>query len=368
VFGLFWGGWGALVPAVKAQTGATQAELGLALLLVAAGALPAMLSSGWIIDRFQGRTLSPATAVFGLAVVLPGLAHSVPALSASLVVVGAASGALDVTMNAAVAAEESRRGVRLMHAAHAVFSGSVVVASVSVGLARAAGAEVLPIVATIGGVVLAGAVAIRAGGGGPLPGEARIAAPLTGRRLHLTTTLVALGGLGALAYLVENALQSWSALHLEQTLGAGPAVGGLGPGLFAAGAAMGRLSAQWVAARTADRLLLGVSATLGGAGTLVAALAPSPGLALIGVFLAGASISVAAPTIFSLSGRAVATSDRGRAMATVTTIAYLGFLLGPPLVGAIAGAAGLRLALSVVAAFALALAALASRAPVAPAR
>jgi MFS family permease len=224
----------------------------------------------------------------------------------------------------------------------------------------------LPIAAAIGGVVLAGAVAI--GAGSRLAGEVRIAAPLTGRRLHLTTTLVALGGLGALAYLVENALQSWSALHLEQTLGAGPAVGGLGPGLFAAGAAVGRLSAQRVAARTADRLLLGVSATLGGAGTLVAALAPSPGVALIGVFLAGAAISVAAPTIFSLSGRSVAAADRGRAMATVTTIAYLGFLLGPPLVGAVAGAAGLRLALSVVALFALALAALARRAPVVPAK
>lgn len=367
MFGLFWGGWGALVPAVKEQTGATQAELGLALLLIAAGALPAMLSSGWIIDRFQGRTLAPATAVFGLAVVLPGLAHSVPALSASLLVVGAASGALDVTMNAAVAAEESRRGVRLMHAAHAVFSASVVVASVSVGLARAAGAEVLPIVAAVGGVVLAGALAIGAGGGERLRQEVR-AEPLTGRRLHLSTALVALGGLGALAYLVENSLQSWSALHLEQTFGAGPAVGGLGPGLFAAGAAVGRLSAQWVAARTADRLLLGASATLGAVGTLVAALAPSPSVALIGVFLAGAAISVAAPTIFSLSGRAVAMADRGRAMATVTTIAYLGFLLGPPLVGAIAGAGGLRLALSVVAVFALALAALASRAPVAPRR
>lgn len=366
MFGLFWGGWGALVPAVKEQTGATQAELGLALLLIAAGALPAMLSSGWIIDRFQGRTLAPATAVFGLAVVLPGLAHSVQALSASLLVVGAASGALDVTMNAAVAAEESRRGVRLMHAAHAVFSASVVVASVSVGLARAAGAEVLPIVAAVGVVVLTGAVAIRAAGR-ERPEEV-MPVPLTGHRLHLTTALVALGGLGALAYLVENALQSWSALHLEQTFGAGPAVGGLGPGLFAAGAAAGRLSAQRVAARTADRLLLGVSATLGGAGTLVAAVAPSSSVALIGVFVAGAAISVAAPTIFSLSGRTVAMADRGRAMATVTTIAYLGFLLGPPLVGAIAGAGGLRLALSVVAVFALALAALASRAPVAHAR
>jgi predicted MFS family arabinose efflux permease len=88
----------------------------------------------------------------------------------------------------------------------------------------------------------------------------------------------------------------------------------------------------------------------------VTALAPSAAIALAGVFLAGAGISVAAPTIFSLAGRVVAEGNRGRAMSTVTTTAYLGFLLGPPLVGAIAGALTLRWAFGVVAAIALLLA------------
>jgi predicted MFS family arabinose efflux permease len=99
---------------------------------------------------------------------------------------------------------------------------------------------------------------------------------------------------------------------------------------------------------------------------VVTALAPSPHIALMGVFLAGAAISVAAPTIFSLSGRTVSMADRGRAMATVTSVAYLGFLLGPPMVGAIAGAGGLRLALGVVAGVAIMLAALTPFAPLAP--
>jgi MFS family permease len=89
VFGVFWGGWGAVIPAMKAQTGATDTQIGVALLLIAAGALPAMLSSGWIIDRFGGRTLAPATVAFGIAVTLPGLAHSVSMLAVTLLAVGA---------------------------------------------------------------------------------------------------------------------------------------------------------------------------------------------------------------------------------------------------------------------------------------
>lgn len=365
VFGLFWGTWGAVLPAVKAQTGATEAQLGLALLVLAAAALPAMLSSGRIIDRLRDRALAPMAGAFGIAAVLPGLAHSPLALGASVVAVGAASGALDVTMNAAVATEEARRGRRLMHAAHAVFSGGVVIASVSVGLARSGGAGPRPVLAVVAALVMLVALAIHASGRGQ-PDRARTTTEGTGagdRHLLLSMPLVVLGGLCALAYLVENALQSWSALHLEQSLGAGPAIGGLGPAFFAGAAGLGRLGAQGVAPRVSDHLLLATAAGVGAVGTAVTALAPSTAAALAGVFVAGAGISVAAPTVFGLAGRIVAPGGRGRAMSTVTTTAYLGFLLGPPLVGVVAGALNLRVAFGVVAAVAILLAILTRYAP-----
>jgi MFS family permease len=364
-FGLFWGAWGALLPSVKAQTGATEAELGLALLMLAAAALPAMLSGGRITDRLQDRALAPMVGAFGVAAVLPGLAHSPFALGLTVVAVGATSGALDVTMNAAVATEEERGKRRLMHGAHAVFSAGVVIASVSVGLARSAGAGPLPVLAVVSGLVMVVAVALGASRrtrSGQVHASHRPAPG--GRRLALLShPLLVLGGLCALAYLVENALQSWSALHLEQSLGVGPRIGSLGPALFAGAAGLGRLGAQRVAVRTSDRRLLVTAGGLGAVGTAVTAFAPSAPIALAGVLLAGAGISVAAPSIFSLTGRVAPTDQRGVAMSTVTTIAYLGFVLGPPLVGGIAGAFDLRFGLGVVAAIALLLAILARYSP-----
>jgi len=367
--GLFWGTWAALLPSLQEQTGSSDAELGVALLAVAAGALPAMLASGRILDRLGDRALAPGTALFGATAVLPGLAHSPLALGAAAVAIGAASGTLDVAMNAVVAADEVRTGRRLMHAAHGVFSIGVVVAGASVGLARSAGADPLPVLAVIAGVLIAFSVALaRPATEQPVRrGIDREPPPVAGRRLILTAPLLVLGGLCALAYLIEGALESWSAIHLEHTLGAGPEIGGLGPATFAAASALGRLGAHGIAGRMADRLLLSSTAGVCAVGTAVAAFAPSPLIALLGVFLAGAGGSVAAPTIFSVTGRIVAPHEWGRAMASVTTIAYLGFLLGPPMVGGIAGAATLRWGLAAVSAVALLLAALSRFAPRAPA-
>jgi hypothetical protein len=76
------------------------------------------------------------------------------------------------------------------------------------------------------------------------------------RRLRPTAGLLILGGLCALAYWVENAWQSWGAIHLERTLHSSAAVSALGPAAFAAAAVGGRLTGQQLVARSSDRALV----------------------------------------------------------------------------------------------------------------
>jgi MFS family permease len=104
--GLFWGAWASLLPSVQRATGASKAELGVALLCVAIGSVPATLLAGWLIDHFGSVVVPVSICAFGAAVVLPGLARSVPVLALTLVVAGATSGAMDVAVNARVAAIE----------------------------------------------------------------------------------------------------------------------------------------------------------------------------------------------------------------------------------------------------------------------
>jgi MFS family permease len=82
-------------------------------------------------------------------------------------------------------------------------------------------------------------------------------------------------------------------------------------------------------------------------------------VALLGFALGGVGVSVAAPTLFGAAGRGASPAERGSAVASVTTVSYLGFLTGPPLIGAVSGAFDLRagIALMAVAALVLAVAA-----------
>ena len=346
--GLFWGAWASLLPSVQRATGASKAELGVALLCVAVGSVPVTLLAGWLIDHFGSVVVPVSICAFGAAVVLPGLARSVPVLALTLVAAGATSGAMDVAVNARVAAIEVETGVRRMHLAHAVYSAGVVVGAIAAGLARQAGAGREPILLGIGAAIVAIGLANRGPGPSGTPGEAG---------LRFSRALVVLGVVALIAFVVEGGLESWSALFLERDLAASPAVSALGPGLFALTMAFGRGAGQLLGGMLGDRRLLGIGALVAALGAGLAASSHATGLALAGFALAGAGISVAAPILFGAAGRGLPGAQQGSAVGTVTMIGYTGFLIGPALMGTVSGAAGLRAGLVMLAGTALLLAA-----------
>jgi MFS family permease len=293
-----------------------------------------MLAAGLAVDRL-GPLVAPALLVFAAASALPAFAGSVPMLALALVAVGATAGALDVVANAAVASLEAETGRRLMQAAHALFSAGVVVGSVSAGLARELGASPKQVLLTSACVIASSALANR-GASGHAALERRPA------RLVLSPILVLLGGLCAIALVVESGIESWSAIYLEDELDASPATSGLGPGSFAAAMALGRLLGQGLGARVGERALVAAGAAAAACGVLVAAGAGSAPLALAGFALGGAGISLAAPVFFGAPAYLAGPAERGGAVSTVTTISYLGFLVGPALMGGVGGTLGLR--------------------------
>ncbi|UNX55254.1 MFS transporter [Georgenia sp. TF02-10] len=169
---------------------------------------------------------------------------------------------------------------------------------------------------------------------------------------------VAVGLVGALGFAAENAHQSWSAIFLGDELGAPPGLTAIAPATFAAFAAVTRVAADILTRIPASALLVGcaVVATLG---TLVVAVGRVLPLALGGLALAAIGTSVLFPTLLSRATRDVPAGRRGRATSAVVTTAYLGFVLGPVYVGALAGAVGLRGAMVGVAALVAAFAVLA---------
>jgi MFS family permease len=291
-----------------------------------------MLVAGRLADRFGARLVPGGLVAFGIAAVLPGFAHSTGALAALLIAVGVTTGLLDVAINAQASQVEASRRIRVMDGLHAGFSIGVLVGGVGAGLLRRGGVDVGWILAGIGAAVLVVAVA-NIGAEGPL-GRAR-------QRARLRRGLLVVGAVLALAFLVENGLEAWSALYLERTFGSSPAVSGLGPGLFAASMATGRLVAQRLAPPSvvARMLFTGIAAA---AGLAITASAQHAAVALIGMVVAGAGVALSAPTLFRVAGNVGGEGGRGAAVSTVAIFGYLGFVAAPPLIGGVAAATSLR--------------------------
>lgn len=302
------------------------------MLCVALAALPAMLVAGRLADVFGARLVPIFLVFFGAAEWLPGLAHSVSMLVLFLAVIGIGTGLLDIAINAHASRLEALHGIRIMDGLHAAFSGGVLVGGVGSGLLRHAGAHPAGILAAVG--VATALIAL--GNLGPYP---PLAPPQ--RRERPARPLLIVGFVLALAFLVENGLEAWSALFLERTLNSGPAVSGLGPGLFAGAMLTGRVVAQKVEwPSVAGRMV--VAGFAAAAGLALAATAQHAVVALAGFVVAGGGLALSAPTLFGLAGRVGGEGGRGAALSTVAILGYLGFVAGPALIGAVSGASSLR--------------------------
>jgi MFS family permease len=360
VFGAFWGAWGASLPAIRDQAGVSDGQLGTALLFVGAGALPAMLVAGRIVDRWRHRATAVFLAVFGgVGVAVAAAAQDMLSLCVALAVLGAASGAADVAINAAAGSAQRAAGGSVVTRAHATFSAAVVLASLVAGALRALGTPVVVafVLVAVAATAVAAVLAATAF-------EPPVTAPVGARSLRAlgvpVMPLLVLGGLGALAFAVENAHQSWSALYLGDVLDAGPALAAGGPAVFAAVVAATRFAAGGFSAARPTAVMVGGSLVAAG-GTAVLAGAANVPTGLLGLALAAAGTAVLFPTLLNvLTARVDDDAVRGTATSVVTTVSYLGFLAGPVYVGRWAEAVGLSGAMLAVAALAAGLAVLAA--------
>jgi MFS family permease len=229
--------------------------------------------------------------------------------------------------------------------AHAAFSAAVVVTSLGTGGLVALGAPLVAPFAAVALVAVAVAVTVTRWDL-PVPRPEPLGAPHPdgGRPGVPRGPVLALGGLAALAFAVENGHQSWSALYLRDVLEAGPATAAAGPALFAGVVAAVRLTAGGLSTRRPTLVLLAGSgaAALGTAGVGVA---PTIVTALLALGLAAAGTAVLFPTLLGVLTAHVPDHARGRATSTLTVVAYLGFLAGPVYVGRLADAADLPTAM-----------------------
>ncbi|GAA1645643.1 hypothetical protein GCM10009828_088170 [Actinoplanes couchii] len=322
-WGLFWGAWGGLIPAVQQRAGVSTGTLGLLLSLVAVGAIPAMVLTGRLARGRESVALAVSTGLFGVAIAALATASAPVPLGACLIAVGMTSGALDVCLSMAIARAERTTGARLFQPVHAAFPVMVVVAAPLAGLARQSGVPLLAILLVVAVLVAAAGVPAALG----LTSGASPDTPAAGSGRRLPLAGIGLGALGACMLIMENAVEQWSAVLLENHQGALPVVASSAPAVYYLALSLGRLAAHAMPGMRL-RTILGLGAAGGGVGIVLAALASHPAAGLGAFALTGFAFG---PVIPALLSHAATRDGDGAAVATATTVSYAGFV-GSPLV------------------------------------
>jgi MFS family permease len=342
--------WISRIPTITDKLELSSGEVGTALMSIAAGAIVAFPLAGRSIDaRSSAVTLQIAALLLFGALPFIGLAPHMLILMPILFVFGAGNGAMDVSMNAQGVEVERFIGKSVMSSLHGFFSVGAFAGS-AVG-AGAAYVDLPPfahflIVAALGLVVLS---RVRGWLIPDAPDE---------RELEEAPTFAlpprSLWPLGALAFCVsvgEGAMGDWSGIYLHDELGTSKGYAALGVAVFSVFMLIGRFSGDPLVGRFGPVRMVRAGCLLAGAGLGIATLINEPIAMLLGFGAIGLGLATVYPLVFSAAGNHP-TLSRGRAVASVATVGYTGFLAGPPVLGWIAEFTSLRAIMLVLVALA----------------
>jgi MFS family permease len=320
---------------------------------IVAGAITNTMA-GALVERINvTRALQRCLLLWGALLVAAALTHGRAMFAVGFIAVVAAGGAVDVVMNVPAAIALSGQPGRLMQF-HGLFNAGTVVGAVLTGALLHGGHSFRG--AWIVEAVIAFALALwyrtaavpEPAAGTPAEDEGAAARHFVRvlRREHVVGLALVFG----CAALVEGGVETWGVLtlrvRLTATVLAGTGAYVIGQSLAtAARVGLGRTAGALGSASGAA-----IGAALAAAGLVIEALAGSAVLAGFGLALAAVGVSCAWPLLLA---HAVHGRDRpGLLVGSITAAGYLGFVAGPPVVGWVAGAFGLRAGLLLIAAVA----------------
>ena len=347
--------WAPLVPLLRERLAIGEDVLGMLLLCIGIGSLLTMPLSGAAAVRFGCRkTLSVAATVFALLLLVLCQVDNMVLAALSLLVFGAMMGCIDVVINIQAVLVEKAAKRRLMSGMHALWSVGGFIGAGLFGI-WVGTLGLTPLISTCIAVgIMLLTLAFFARHLLPFGGEGG------GAMVAIPRGIVAFVGVVAcIAFLVEGAIMDWSGVFLTTVRGFDLSLAGMGFTVFSAAMLVMRLLGDVTVQRLGQKPVVVGGSLLAFLGFLLVIFAPGSLLLYIGFFAIGIGSANIVPVFFSLLGKQ---QDMPISMAVpaVSTLGYLGILMGPAAIGFLAHQTSLYAAFGLLAALAAAQAAVAA--------
>lgn len=338
--------WAPMVPLAKQRVGVNEAELGLLLLAMGAGAIVTMPFIGPVIQKKGSRNIILISSIIAAAM-LPVLSvvNSALLLGAGLFVFGSAIGCLDVSMNAQAVVVQDRYKRHIMSSFHGMFSVGGLIGAMLFGLLIYL--KLTPVMAAslmAAALVLLAFTYFRKFLDHPAQDDSAAFA----FRLPKGPVIL-LGVFCFIVFLAEGALLDWSALFLRENRQFGLSLAGAGYAVFSVSMAIMRFWGDGLVHKFGTEKIVFWGGLIAACGLLIAVALPWQVAALAGFLLIGIGAANIVPVLFSAAGK-VDPAAPELALAAVTTMGYAGQLAGPALIGFAAHISTLPIALGLLAA------------------
>ena len=322
--------WAPLVPLLKARLGIAEDVLGMLLLCIGIGSLLTMPMSGAAAVRLGCRkVLTAAGLVYAVLLLSLCTVSSFGMAVPLLLIFGATMGCIDVVVNIQAVIVEKAAGRRLMSGMHALWSVGGFAGAGLFGIWVGTFA-LTPLLSTIIAAAIMVLVTLAASRHLlPYGGDAG------GKLLALPKGIVTVGIIACIAFLVEGAIMDWGGVFLTTVRHFDMSLAGTAFTVFSAAMLTMRLFGDWTVQKLGqERVVIGGS-LLAVAGFLLVIFAAEPALLYLGFFAIGIGCANVVPVFFSLLGKQ-RVMPISLAVPAVSTLGYLGILMGPAVIGFIA--------------------------------
>lgn len=336
--GLCFASWASRIPDIQNQLHLNDAALGAVLLASPIGLMVSLPLAGWLVARFGSRQIVIiATLLYAATLPLIGLVQTSWQLAGVLFFFGMWGNLFNISVNTQAVGAEALVGRSIISSFHGLWSlAGFTGAAIGTYLVSLHINPFMHFSMIAVGACLLVLLAYRY----TLPQDesSSDSKPLFSRP---DKTLLLLGLVAFCGMVCEGTMFDWSGVYFQKVVQVPKELTTVGYVAFMSTMAGGRFLGDWLVTRMGVKKIIQLNGVLIALGLTTAVLFPYPSTAIAGFLLVGIGVSTIVPLVYGAAGKSSSMSA-GVALATVSSISFLGFLIGPPMIGFIAEATNLR--------------------------
>ena len=346
--GLCFATWASRIPTIKSALNLTDGELGTILFALPVGQLTMMYFSGKLVTRFGSHRILPiAISLYAVSLTNLGLAQNAWQLALGLYAFGLSGNLTNIAVNTQGIYTEGLFKRTIMSSFHGMWSLAGFTGAL-VGLGMLA----LQLQTYTHFLIVAFIAFLLIGFNFKYLIKAKETVKVQKKKgfTKPDTTLMLLGVIGFCSMASEGIMFDWSGVFFKDIVKAPGALVILGYTSFMIMMASGRFFGDKLINKYGRKTVMKISGIMISSGFFTAVAFPYIIPSMLAFMVIGLGVSTIVPTLYSIAGKHP-TIPTGEALTTVSSVSFLGFLMGPPVIGHIAELSSLRFSFAFIGIF-----------------